>query len=299
MSATAEALKQAGLDFEVFQLPMVAVNETEGYEVETSLMANCRMIESSPYILGHVGKNYRVLQNQEAFKVFDPFFENDLAKIESAGAFGNGRKVYIQAKVNRDGLDVLPGDTVEMYLLLANSHDGSLAVHYGFTPQRVSCQNTLMLAVRSKKSQLLSFRHRGDVILNLEEATKMIDLVNQQFITTVEHYQTMAQKVINQEQFRQYVKAVFSAKAADEELERESKLAQTLDEILETQPGADIPGVRGTVWNAYNAATYYLKFVRGNNLGTDQPARLDNLWFGQAKKLAQKSLTEALELAKV
>ena len=61
---------------------------------------------------------------------------------------------------------------------------------------------------------------------------------------------------------------------------------------VETGKGADIAGVRGTYWGAYNALSEYLNYTKGRN-GNN---RMDSLWFGQNKTMSQKALDTALEL---
>lgn len=131
---TQEALKQSGLDFDVIQLPIIAQDQHNQLDIDLPMVANCRILNSKTHVLGVVGKDYSLLQNRDAFKVFDPFFENGLATIESAGCLYSGKKTFIQAKINDIQTDVVKNDTLLLYLLLANSHDGSLAVYYGFTP---------------------------------------------------------------------------------------------------------------------------------------------------------------------
>ena len=78
--------------------------------------------------LGVVGSGYNILQNTEAFKFFEPFVENGLATLETAGSLFNGKRVFILAKIAGDDMEVQKGDFVEKYILLSNAHDGSQAV---------------------------------------------------------------------------------------------------------------------------------------------------------------------------
>jgi hypothetical protein len=57
--------------------------------------------------------------------------------------------------------------------------------------------------------------------------------------------------------------------------------------------GADLPGVRGTLWGAFNAVGEYLSYERGGS--TD--ARLNSLWFGASARTNAGALEAALEMA--
>lgn len=288
---TNDALAAHGLDFEVYQLPMKAIDDVNNLEIETDLVANCRLLDGTPKILGHVGKRYTVLQNVDAFKVFDPIFENGLATIENAGCFQDGRKVFIEARVNVEEMEVLPGDVVRPYILLANSFDGSLAVYFGFTPKRVACLNSLHEAISSKKSKLAKVRHKANIVMNLERIRETMDFINQRFIMTVEQYRELAKIVVNANDFKQYVRNVFNQET---ETDRKSRLIDDLERLFETSPGSAIPGVKGTAWGAYNAVSSYLQFERGNP--NNQEKRMDNLWFGTSGQINEKALTQALAL---
>ena len=78
--------------------------------------------------LGIVGARYEVVQNQDAFLFFDSITEAGAAMYETAGALGNGERIFISAKmpdfINIAGTD----DNTEVYVLLTSSHDGSGSV---------------------------------------------------------------------------------------------------------------------------------------------------------------------------
>lgn len=289
---TASILKQYNLDFEVFPLPMMAIDEKNNLEIESNLIANCRMLNGVPKILGTVGKNYQLLQNKDALKVFDPIFENGLATIENAGSFHHGSKVFIEAKLSIDDMEVLPGDIVSPYILLANSCDGSLSVHFGFTPKRVACLNSLMEACKGDK--LAKVRHKANIVHNLERIREMMDFVNQKFILSVEQYKELTKIAVNAEQFKQYVKDVFS-QDPDTETDRKSRVIDDLEKLFESSPGSDIPGVRGTAWAAYNAVNYFIGNQRGN-VSTTPDKRKDSLMFGDGFRINKKALTSAMAL---
>ena len=47
-----------------------------------------------------VGSGYEPLQNTEAFKFFEPFIEGKYAEFHTAGALGNGERVWVLVKLN-------------------------------------------------------------------------------------------------------------------------------------------------------------------------------------------------------
>lgn len=284
-----EAIKLAGLDWNV-ELRPLCTNENESIAI-TSHQAVVK--EGTTSVLGIVGNQYKPLQNSEAFEFFEPFIDNDMATLETAGSLFNGKKVFILAKINCGFSDVAQDDFIENFVLLSNSHDGSQAIRVGFTPIRVVCNNTLSSAISSDASKLIRVRHMGNVVSNLEDLRETMDLVNKQFLATVEQYRELTKKDINSNDLRKYIKQCFSwkpleqmIKEYDEHIEIEetrSKLINRIEEIFELEPAHK-------VWNAYNAVNSYLNHERGKTL----ESRYNSTWFGVNKKCDMNALKLAL-----
>lgn len=295
---TKEAIDQSGLGWDVFQKNIVT--DTADITAFTGMRYNYRMIGDQEHVLGVVGNNTKILQNSEAFDFFDPFLESGLVGIETAGSLFNGGKVWILAKL--EGQDeIIPGDMINRYLLLSNDHRGKASINVGFTPIRVVCNNTLTAAHNSKASKLIKVTHAGNIVENLESLRETIDLVNQQFIATAEHFKLLASKPINQDDLKKFVKVMFSQKKLEKDLnleddsedERKSRVLDTIQGLFESGLGTDIPGVRGSAWGLYNAMSEYEQYVRGNAKTTAE-TRLNNIWFNPGDSLTKKSLNYLL-----
>lgn len=285
-----EAIKLAGLDWKV-ELRPICTNDSDNFAIDSHRAV---VKEGTSSILGVVGKSYHPLQNTEAFEWFEPFLENDFATLETAGSLFNGKKVWILAKTHKEA-DVVSGDTVESYILLSNSHDGSSTVKVGFTPIRVVCNNTLSYAEQTNMSNLIRVRHTQSVVENLQLVRDLMDTVNTQFIATVEQYRELTRRDVSVEDLRTYVKQVFSRQKLEKiitdyearekaEIEAErKKLLERVEEIFELEPARK-------TWNMYNAVNSYLCHDRCRNA----ELRQNSIWFGDNKLLDRK----AFELAR-
>jgi phage/plasmid-like protein (TIGR03299 family) len=112
------------------------------------LLRKARTSAEAELPLAVVGSRYQPLQNSEAFEFFDPIVGKNAAVFETAGALGYGERVWVLAKVPGD-MHIVGDDCCTKYLLLSNSHDGQGSVAIKFTPIRVVCQNTLILALET------------------------------------------------------------------------------------------------------------------------------------------------------
>ena len=287
-----EALVAAGLDWKVTTEPLFS-----GSKEQVDALLTRRSSDQS--ILGVVGPNYTPLQNTEAFEFFRPFLDEKAAAIETAGSLRQGKRVWVLAKINRDPLVIKGNDIVEKYVLLSNSHDGTLAVRVGFTPIRVVCNNTLSMAINSEASKLIRIKHTKNVVSNLESVQEIMNLADAEFEATADQYRMLTMKDINSKDLEKYVKLVFNttAKLAEaggnvENLNNKRILEQIVP-LFEGGRGNNMTEIKGTMWAAYNAVNEYLQYERGN----DNSNRMDNMWFGDSARLNKKALETALILA--
>ena len=249
--------------------------------------------KSDNSVLGIVGKNYHPLQNRDAFKWFQPFLDSGGASIETAGSLKRGSKIWVLVRIKRDPLIVGKEDDMEHYILLSNSHDGSLAVRVGFTPIRVVCNNTLCLAHESKASKLLRVKHTSRVHENLEEIRNTIDLAQREFAATVDQYKRLASRQINSTDLVKYVKLVFrlNERKRTPGQEKHKKIVPSVVRLFEGGRGSQIAGEN--YWGAYNAVNEYLNYFRGKT----QDNTLNSLWFGDSARLNKKALNIAMKMA--
>lgn len=288
-----EAIKLAGLNWRV-QLETLFRTLPDGTQIKVPNKAVVRDSDNS--LLGVVGPSYTPLQNEAAFKWFNPFIESGECSFETAGSLYNGRRVWVLAKMNRAPIEVVKGDVVNKYILLSNGHDGLMATRAGLTPIRVVCRNTLAMSISNKDSQLIRLKHRTNIVANLDNLREVINTANASFEATKEQYKLLARKDVNQKDLEKYVRIVLrNDKEADNSRAKlkEEALTKRIEELFEVGRGQDIKGVRGTYWALYNATTEYLSY----EIGKSQDRRLDGLWFGDLKRKNDLALEVAVKMA--
>ena len=155
-----EALVRSGLDWEVFQRPIM----TDDSKIIPGYKANIRSTDNS--VLGVVTDRYKVVQNREAFAFTDALLGEGV-KYETAGSLQDGRKIWLLAKL--PDRYIIEGEQIEPYLIFSSSHDGNGAIKVAMTPIRVVCQNTLNIAISSAK-RIWSTVHVGDLSAKMDEA---------------------------------------------------------------------------------------------------------------------------------
>lgn len=206
--------------------------------------------------------------------------------------------------------EVVPGDTVRPYFLLAWGHDGKHGVAGVMTPVRVVCNNTLTAALGKKwsRSAQIYFRHFGNLKIRIAEAHKALGIVKSQVETTKAAYQALATTKLSNDYHTAYFTGLFptpvesndeTAEAFDRRLETWQDLQANLIGLYRRGAGNDTAGVSGTAWAAYNAVTEYLD--HGYPIlksGEVSQVRQQSVLFGQKAAVKAQALKSALALVR-
>ena len=161
---------------------------------------------TDPVLEACVGKDYTPLQNRDAFRFFDPIVGQDAAIYHTAGALGQGERVWILAKLPSH-IRVAGDDISEKYLLLSNSHDGKSSVQIRFTPVRVVCQNTLTIALSDGLACRVA--HHADVHARLKQVHQMLGIIQNRFDDMEQSFQQMSRVKLDSNRLTEYLAAVY------------------------------------------------------------------------------------------
>lgn len=270
-------------------------------------------------LLGVVGQGFEVLQNAEAFAFCDGLVARGKIEYISAGQLNDGKRIFIQCKLVRDGgsSEIAKGDFVDPYFLMANGHDGSLAVRSLMTPIRVICQNTFKMALSKGANghDSVSIKHTKNLQERLEAAKELFGWAEQSFDDFVGMAKaTVAKKITTEQKLREFFRETFKveeAKILDEDSNTRLKTRENrLADLFMDGAGQQNTAIRGTAWAAVNAVTQYLDHeastaVRGidfEGVGSDERTRLTRMkrfesnTLGGNARIKQRALELALAL---
>jgi phage/plasmid-like protein (TIGR03299 family) len=290
--STGQFMKAAGMDWQVESFPLFNEDGTkvEGWQ---------QLRRSDTGELLHVAKStWMPVQNEESFTWFDPFIQDGDLFLSAAVSLKGGKRIALTAEFTQPvQADVVQNDPVQLKLVLFNSHDGSLAVGVKFTPIRVVCANTLAMVTQGEQGNFVGevnisarsarIKHTKNVSTNLVKVREQIDLARRCFQeVTVPQYQAMSNKELTTELWRVYLAQLFEKEDVNNVHEK-LRAYDGLTEKLENGAGQNLPGVRGTMWGAYNAVTEWCK-DKGN---------VDSVLFGTYNRTIQRAHELALSLA--
>ncbi|WP_143307250.1 DUF932 domain-containing protein [Chitinophaga vietnamensis] len=301
-----EAIKFAGLDYLVEKRPLFTydsekcANSLKRQDEDFSIIIP--EIEVPNYyatvrtdneaVLGVVGKDYKVVQNTDAFSFFDSIVSGDGILYETAGALGAGERIFITAKLPRY-IRVGNDDLIEQYLFLTTSHNGLGSITAAFTPIRIVCNNTLNAAMRHH-SNSIRIRHTGSAKERLAQAHRVMGLVNKLSIRLEEVFNHWAKVRITDPEVKKLIQlAMVPNKEVLQKLQadRRDDLSAAFNNIVEdayqyamSNSTQQTDTTRGTVFGAYNAVSGYFQNVRTYK---NQEMKLNSIINGTAQLRTQ------------
>lgn len=303
--STLQALEEAGLNYTVLKLPNVHCLPNGTEVISENSFFTCRTDTNA--ILGDkFGRIYEVLQNVEALNVVDEILQSGRATIETAGAIDGGKKAFICLKVDKN-ITVGSSDVIKQYVLIANSHDGSLAITATPTNVRVVCNNTLTAALNGATGAV-KIRHTSNAGDRLREAAKVLNLIQHNTEINTDNYNRMKEIEISKADLMNYFGNVFLNADDFKKLQSGGKFQDVIskqkqNQLLEVANFATrgigqadaLNGTTPNMWYAYNAVTGYM--TRKKYGSADD--RANSMLFGSAAQTIQHAGVLALEPAKI
>ena len=278
---SAEAIKFAGLDYQVVKAPLFTYgrdttvgNAGEIINGELIPMPDnyATMRTDTNAVFGIVGKDYEIIQNAEAFSFFDSIVGGgDGIMYETAGALGNGERIFITAK--------LPGyirvgngdDVTEKYIFLTTSHDGTGSITAAFTPIRIVCQNTLNAAL-GNMTNCVRIRHTSNAKQRLDDAQKLMGLTNTMSAELEGIFNQWAKVSITDKEVKRLIQLAMCPNKETLDLIKkgaEGDFSTVFKNVCEdafsyamTSDTQQLETTKGTVFGAYNAITGYYQNVK-------------------------------------
>ena len=239
--------------------------------------------------LGIVSDKYKVVQPAQVVEFFRDLTEKAGFQIETAGTLFGGRKFWCLASIG-DSCEIVPGDKVGGYLMLATSSDGSSATIGQFTTVRVVCNNTMQMTLAQKGQHKITHR----TVFSPEAMRSKLGIAHEMFGDFARNSAALADKAVSKHRAERLLVELLAPKLA---------IAPTLPELEKVTDslafkkilglfdgagkGSRMDGVQGTAWGWLNAVTEYADHhVRA----TSAENRMQSAWFGAGADLKERAL---------
>lgn len=261
---TDEALFHSGLNWPVMKAPnMINMGNGSDDYFSTGKYSTYRLdSDNMPVILGdNISDRYEIVQNIDAFKPFDKVLLDHGYTYETAGAVCDGKRIWVMAK-SPDSI-LVGNDVIQRYVLLFNSHDGSLPVILLPTDVRVVCNNTLTMALNAAGRQM-QLKHTMGVNERLDKVVDILNAADGQFHEAYDVYNRMNEIEMDVKTATNYFEELMPkltnrgnvsyTPTGRKRPDRQISVYDTLIDNFVSGPG----NTGETLWHAYNAVTQYV-----------------------------------------
>jgi len=296
--------QQAGMDWSIHETPVRFMTQSEGDSFQAlESFAEQKVLYRSDTraALSVVSSRYQVVQPRAVLEFYRDLTEIGGYEMETAGVLKGGRKVWALARTGKQA--VLKGsDTVNGYLLLATSCDGTLATSVTPTTVRVVCNNTLAIALDST-SNVIRVPHSTS--FDADAVKRQLGIAIGQWDDFMYRMKALAARKVKGKEVETYIQQVLCGPSKSDEVSAPGAGTQPMPgawaarKVLELYEGkgrgAELAAARGTAWGLLSAMT---EFVDHERRARNREYRLDSAWFGQGATLKQRALAHALELAR-
>lgn len=130
-------------------------------------------------VFGFATADYKPLQNADNLRTLEAVAKTKQAGFISAGAIGNGARLFATMDLSKLADITIPGDPSKNKAMLCAtwSHDGKEAFRIGFWNRRIECANmrAMWLASQDKPGAITArIIHTGDIKAQTEEARRIL-----------------------------------------------------------------------------------------------------------------------------
>jgi phage/plasmid-like protein (TIGR03299 family) len=290
-----EAIKLANLDYTVEKANVYMKTQDET-DVQVEGYYSTYRTDTNQY-LGMVKSRYEVVQNKDAFSFFDSIIDAGEAIFETAGALGNGERIFLSAKLPDDF--VIGTEKIEKYIMLTNSHNATSSVVAGLTNVRVVCNNTLQAALNGLENKV-SISHIIGAKDKIKEAYKVMGIASKYNLQVEQMFNQMLDVKMSEGDMATYFTKVLKPDYISidglTQQEMSTRLQNAVDMTLDfayNHPTQKTVEATGTLWGAYNAISGVYNYGKKYKNSED---KFNQQFFGTANKKMLKSFDEAMIL---
>ena len=247
--------------------------------------------------LSVVSQRYQVVQPREVLEFYRDLSEVSGYELETAGVLKGGKKFWALAKTGQS-VALKGNDTVEGYLLLATSCDGTIATTATPTTIRVVCNNTLTIALNGA-TQAIKVPHSTK--FDAQAVKQQLGIAVSSWDGFMYRMRVLSErKVKSHEAMNYFLRVMCEVPSSSGSLGNGASLTneralKKVQALFDGQGrGSDLDSAKGTAWGLLNAVTEYVDHERR---ARSEDYRTDSALFGSGAVIKQRALDTALAMA--
>lgn len=294
----ASALAGSGLAWEVAKRNIRTMDGTLVPDFQAVVRTDTKAV------LGVVGRKYVPVQNVTGLEPVDALLGESGGTIQAMGELQGGRRVF--AAIQLPGDFHVPGDptTITPWMIVANAHDGSLALSVNIMEAVIRCTNVLV-ALAQRAEYRIRLIHRPGVDIRLVTAQAVIAQANGYLAESHQVAADLAARKVSEGQALGIIRAAFPTQAkAVADGDRKARPSMFDGAVANWMTSPTIPDpLRFTAWGVIQGVTEWVDHGTAWRGGPTQSAtdrRANALMFGGRADIAKAAAVDAaLGLPKV
>jgi hypothetical protein len=296
-----EALALAGAAWEVYKTPLHSwitdpltgilseFTDTRKYAIHRA--------DTNDY-LGDVGEGFTLVQNHEAFKGFQPYLEEGVAYIESAGMFAKGRIVWLICRLTDSAEIILSdGDRLEQRVLLTLCHNTDRSAET-IVLNTLASEQSILASLNPLSLRFIKIRQTKSVKDKLIKTQKEVEKAKEGLQSDAADYEKLMSIVLTPTNLDWLFSTLFERKLQALKVNGEQRwTVDELPEVVRIKARLALYGkVHPTAWDLYKAICAYCTFdtLERRRVKSKFQSKLElqvrSLWFVKDNDLHARAL---------
>jgi phage/plasmid-like protein (TIGR03299 family) len=252
-----EAMEKAGLNYNVSKRQLsICING-----IWQTVDAYGIFRDDNDCFLGAVGDKYATIQNEKAFDFVDSLLETSGAHYDTAGALGNGERIFVSATIPYSiAPNRAPNDKSNCFLMFTTSHDGTLSATAKLTTVRVVCQNTLNMAMENSGFGTLKIRHTESGNDRMDKAKRIFQGVTQTVESLKTKFNLLAERKPNREEIHCIMDKLFG-KDWKESAQKKNQI-EKIACLFDNNDNGAFPEIKGSAYSLLQSVTNFVDHDR-------------------------------------
>lgn len=279
--------REAGLEWTAEASDIVYMTNTGTGSIFPNKRALYRSDTQEP--LSIVSGDYQIVQPSEIVDFFSDLLHNHDMEMSSCGSLFGGKRFFATAKLN--DYQIVPGDTITGYLLVATSLDGTLATTAKTTSVRTVCNNTLTMANNESSANVIKVPH--STAFDAERAKLEIGLIQDVQGQFVENMKKLVSVRCSTEDAEKFYQDMFFNKDLAKELQHGTTMKKVSDLMTLYKHGNGAEFGQNTLYNVLQGVTdYYSNNLRSRTDST----KFWSSFYGKGEKMKLEAQDKLLAL---
>lgn len=279
--------REAGLEWTAVPSPILFNNGEDIPTVFPDKVALFRSDNNAP--LSIVSDSYKIVQPSEVVDFFSDLLEQHDMEMSSCGSLFDGKRFFATAKLN--DIEIIKGDKINGYLLLATSLDGSMATTAKTTSVRTVCSNTLTMAMNQKSANMVKVPHSTE--FNASKAKLNLGLIEESQVQFIENMRKLASVSVTDEDVRKIYNEMFYNKEIPADSQHGTVVKRVNDIMYLYRYGNGAEFSKNTMYGVLQGVTdFYTNEIKSRT----ESAKFWHNFYGTAEKVKLETQEKLLKM---